>query len=157
MTDIVDEKTRSVMMSGIRGKNTKPEIIVRKKLFNLGFRYKLHDHNLPGKPDLVFPKYKAVIFINGCFWHGHNCHLFKYPKTRKKFWRQKIIKTRITDKRNIAELKSNEWRILQIWECAIKGKEKLELIDVISITSNWLKSDICYQEIKGRQGKRIDE
>ena len=90
MTDVVDSKTRSRMMSNIRDRNTKPEIKIRQALHAKGFRYRLHDKKLPGKPDLVFPKYKAVIQINGCFWHGHSCPLFKWPLTRVEFWQNKI-------------------------------------------------------------------
>jgi len=85
MVDIVDTATRSKMMAGITSKNTKPEILIRKSLHSLGYRYRLHQKGLPGKPDMVLPKYHSVIFINGCFWHGHNCHLFKMPTTRKEF------------------------------------------------------------------------
>ena len=90
MVDVVTPEKRSAMMSGIKGKNTKPEFIVRKALFKRGFRYTLHNKNLPGKPDLVFARYKAVVFVNGCFWHGHNCHLFKWPKSNPEFWKEKI-------------------------------------------------------------------
>ncbi len=149
MTDIVDRQTRSRMMSGIRGKNTKPELIIRKRLHASGFRYKLHDKKLPGKPDMVFPKYKAVIFVNGCFWHGHNCHLFKWPASREEFWRTKITRTQEKDKENIEELLSNGWRVLQIWECAIKGKKRLPLETIIEHTVFWLKSHQMHLDIHG--------
>ena len=100
MTDVVNKQTRSRMMSGIKSKNTKPELIIRKALFKKGFRFKLHDKSLPGKPDLVLPKYDAVIFIHGCFWHQHNCHLFKWPSTRPEFWETKIHRNVEVDKRN---------------------------------------------------------
>ena len=141
MTDVVDKKTRSRMMSGIRGKDTKPELLVRKPLFARGFRYRLHDKRLPGKPDLVFPKYKAVIFINGCFWHGHDCHLFKWPKTRPEFWKKKINRNIEVDIENHKKLYEHGWRILIIWECAIKGRTKLPLNQVIDKTADWLLSD----------------
>ena len=92
MADVVDRKTRSRMMSGIRGKNTRPELLIRKGLHARGFRFRLHDKRLPGKPDLVLPKYSAVIFVHGCFWHGHDCHLFKWPQSRREFWRKKITR-----------------------------------------------------------------
>ena len=151
MTDVVDKETRSKMMAGIKGKNTKPEIMIRKKLHKIGFRYRLHNKSLPGKPDLVFSKYKAVIFINGCFWHGHNCHLFKYPDSREEFWHNKIDKTRETDLRNISLLTNNGWRVLQIWECSIKGKERLDINEVIKVTSEWLKSQDEAFEIRGKK------
>jgi len=137
------------MMSGIRGKDTKPELIIRKKLHALGFRYKLHDKKLPGKPDLVFPKYNAVIFVNGCFWHGHNCHLSKWPTSREEFWRNKITRTKEKDKENIEALLKDGWRILQIWECAIKGKTRLGLDEIIKITVSWLKSSQIQLDIEG--------
>ena len=89
-TDIVTAQERSRMMAGIRGKNTKPELAIRSALHRLGIRFRLHDKGLPGKPDLVFPKYRAVVLVHGCFWHGHDCHLFRWPKTRSEFWRHKI-------------------------------------------------------------------
>lgn len=141
------------MMSGIRGKDTEPELIIRKKLHALGFRYKLHDKKLPGKPDMVFPKYKAVIFVNGCFWHGHNCHLFKWPSSREEFWRNKITRTQEKDKENIEKLLQGGWRILQIWECAIKGKERLSIDEIIEKTAFWLKSSQLELDIRGISNK----
>lgn len=125
--DIVTPEIRSKMMSGIRGKNTKPELIVRKELFRRGFRYRLHGSQLPGKPDLVFPKYKAVILVNGCFWHGHDCKLFKWPKSNQKFWRQKINGTIERDKRNFELLAKEGWRTITIWECSLKNKNSHEV------------------------------
>ncbi len=90
MPDVVSRAKRGEMMSGIRGKNTKPELVIRSALHRAGYRFRLHTRSLPGKPDLVLPKYRAAIFVNGCFWHGHDCHLFKWPGTRKDFWRAKI-------------------------------------------------------------------
>jgi len=149
VADVVDRKTRSRMMSGIRGKDTKPELIIRKILHALGFRYKLHDKQLPGSPDMVFPKYKAVIFVNGCFWHGHNCHLFKWPSSREEFWHNKITRTQEKDKENIEELLQENWRVLQIWECAIKGKERLPTEKIIEKVSFWLKSSQTQLDIRG--------
>ena len=122
MADIVDSKTRSRMMSGIRGKNTKPEILVRKALHAKGYRFRLHDKKLPGKPDIVLPKYKTVIFVHGCFWHKHNCKHFKWPKTRPEFWRDKIVGNTERDKKHIEELQKLGWNIKVIWECEIKDK-----------------------------------
>jgi DNA mismatch endonuclease (patch repair protein) len=126
MADVHDKITRSYNMSRIRSKNTKPEMIVRKFLFANGFRYRLHDKKLPGKPDIVLPKYKTVIFVNGCFWHGHeNCKYFVVPKTRTEWWLKKIYKTKTLDKQNIRFLKKEGWNTIQIYECNLK-KEKLE-------------------------------
>lgn len=153
MADVVDTKTRSRMMSGIRGKDTKPELVIRKKLHALGFRYKLHDKKLPGKPDLVFPKYNAVIFVNGCFWHGHNCHLFKWPTSREEFWRNKITRTKEKDRENIEKLLKDGWRILQIWECALKGRERLPIETIIEHAALWLQSEQLQLDIRGVSGQ----
>lgn len=149
MTDVVSAKIRSRMMSGIQGKNTKPEVMIRKALHQKGFRYRLHVKSLPGKPDLVFPKYHAVIQINGCFWHGHKCHLFKWPSTRPKFWRDKISGNRKRDAKNIAKLVSLGWRVLTIWECAVKGKSKLPFETLIAETCEWLITNEVSSEIGG--------
>jgi DNA mismatch endonuclease (patch repair protein) len=136
-------------MSGIRGKNTRPELIIRKALSLKGFRYKLHDKKLPGKPDLVFPKYHSVIFTHGCFWHGHNCHLFKWPSTRPKFWKTKINRNREVDKINYKQLKKDGWYILTIWECALKGKTRRPFEDVLARTEHWLLYEFRNKQIKG--------
>lgn len=124
MTDVVDSATRSRMMSGIRSKNTKAEVEIRKRLFAAGFRYRLHDKKLPGKPDIIFPRYKAVIFIHGCFWHAHDCELFKMPSTRPAFWRKKLKRNREKDEENNSLLKGKGWRIMTIWECSFRGAGK---------------------------------
>ncbi len=121
MADIVDEQTRSRMMSGIRGRDTKIELRVRKSLHALGFRYRLGGRNLPGRPDIVLSKHKALVFVHGCFWHGHDCSLFRHPKTRAGFWLQKIHANRERDRRNIAELERNGWRPFVVWECSLRG------------------------------------
>ncbi|MGD9709926.1 MAG: very short patch repair endonuclease [Halothiobacillaceae bacterium] len=123
MADIVDKATRSRMMSGIRGKDTKPELVVRKFLHAQGLRYRLHVKELPGQPDLVFPKYKAVVFVHGCFWHGHNCRLFKVPATRTEFWLDKIHGNIERDKKVVDRLIELGWRVATVWECAIKGSK----------------------------------
>ena len=138
------------MMSGIRGKDTQPELIIRKALFRKGFRYRLHDKKLPGKPDLVLPKYHSVIFIHGCFWHGHNCHLFKWPKTRPAFWKKKIKRNREVDKRNYKKLREEGWYILTVWECALKGKKRRPLEKLVVDIEKWLKSGTRDKVIKGR-------
>ena len=121
MTDVHNKEIRSYNMSQIRGKNTKPELIVRKYLFSNGFRYRLNVKNLPGKPDLVLPKYKTVIFINGCFWHGHQgCRYFVIPRTRTDWWLEKINRTKYRDQENILHLKALGWNVITIWECQLK-------------------------------------
>jgi DNA mismatch endonuclease (patch repair protein) len=149
--DIVDAKTRSRMMSGIKGKNTRPEIIIRKELHRRGIRYRLHSQKLPGKPDIVFLKKHVVIFVHGCFWHGHNCHLFKLPSTRTDFWQKKIENNKLNDQKVERLLISEGWRILIIWECALKGKKKLEVNIVGDTISSFLEADKIILEIRGRE------
>jgi len=135
------------MMSRIKGKNTAIELYIRKALFHRGFRYRIHNTNLPGRPDMVLPKFRAVIFINGCFWHGHGCHLFKWPKTREEFWKSKIEGTRERDGRNIELLQTAGYRVLVIWECAIRGRSVSDLDSVIDQAESWLKSDVKTRSI----------
>lgn len=121
MADVHDQKTRSFNMSRIKGKNTKPEILVRRFLFKSGYRFRVNYSKLPGKPDIVLPKYKTAIFINGCFWHGHeNCKYFVVPKTRSEWWLKKIRETKHRDLLVAQELISIGWRIKVIWECELK-------------------------------------
>ncbi|SOC89897.1 T/G mismatch-specific endonuclease [Ensifer adhaerens] len=112
------------MMSGIRGTNTRPELQVRKALHAAGFRYRLHERKLPGKPDLVLPKYRAVIFVHGCFWHGHGCHLFRMPSSNSVFWQEKIAGNVARDKVAVDRLRESGWRVATVWECALKGKTR---------------------------------
>ncbi len=136
MTDVHDKEIRSYNMSQIKGKNTKPEMLVRKFLFANGFRYRLNAKDPPGKPDLVLPKYKTVIFINGCFWHGHQgCRYFVIPKTRTDWWLEKINRTRLRDQGNIVHLKALGWNVIIIWECQLKKEIK-------QISLNQLKTEI---------------
>lgn len=151
MVDVVSSEIRSKMMAGIRNKDTQPELILRKGLHALGFRFKLHEAKLKGKPDLTFPKYKAVIFVNGCFWHKHDCYLFKWPTSRKTFWKEKIEGNKKRDDANIKFLKEEGWRILIVWECALKGKKKLPVKEVIQCAASWLRSESDYIEIKGKE------
>ncbi|WP_375791347.1 very short patch repair endonuclease [Bradyrhizobium sp. vgs-9] len=130
-------------MSGIRGKNTKPEILLRKLLHNRGFRYRLHT-GLPGKPDLVFPKYDAVIFVHGCFWHRHECHIFKWPSTRPEFWRTKIEGNALRDRRNAAALEEKGWRVGIVWECSLRSRDQARIADRCA---RWLKSSSKHLEI----------
>ena len=119
--DVHDKKTRSYNMSRIKGKNTKPEEIVRKYLFSKGFRYRKNDKRLPGTPDIVLPKYKTVIFVNGCFWHGHEaCRYFVWPKDNADFWKKKIEDNISRDKNVIEMLKRQNWAVIVVWECELK-------------------------------------
>lgn len=119
--DVHDKKTRSYNMSQIKGKNTKPEELVRKYLFSQGLRYRKNDKRLPGSPDIVLPKYKTVIFINGCFWHGHKgCKYFVWPKSNVDFWEEKINQNIMRDSNKIAQLEELDWKVLIVWECELK-------------------------------------
>ncbi|MEE9677055.1 very short patch repair endonuclease [Pseudomonas moraviensis] len=145
---MVDTVTRSRMMSGIKSKNTKPEVSIRKALHARGFRYRMHVNNLPGKPDLVFPKYKAVVFVHGCFWHGHSCRYFKVPKTRSAFWIDKIQKNRDRDGLQVNALLVSGWRVLLIWECAVKSAVKGQLPALMDQIVGWLESGEKYMQIQ---------
>lgn len=149
MADVHSKETRSKNMTAVSGKNTKPELLIRKALHRSGFRYRLHDKKLPGNPDMVFPKYRAVIFVNGCFWHRHDCHLFKWPSTRKEFWHDKIKGNKARDIVAIKQLRLAGWRVLTIWECSLKGKSRLPEGDLISRVSNWLIEGTDEREIQG--------
>lgn len=127
------------MMSGIRGQNTRPEMIVRRMLHAAGYRYRLHDRSLPGKPDLVFPGRKAVIFVNGCFWHGHDCHLFRWPGTRTDFWRDKISTNVRRDRGTRGQLAEMGWRVGEIWECSLKGRERCAPAEVLAACVTFLE------------------
>ncbi len=132
MTDIVDRATRSRMMSGIRGKNTRPEILVRKALHAQGFRFRLHDKTLPGKPDIVLKKHKTVVFVHGCFWHGHDCKHFKWPKTRPDFWKGKIEGNKERDQKHQRQLEEMGWVVKVVWECELKDDLTKSLISLPS-------------------------
>lgn len=148
MADVVDPATRSRMMGGIRSRNTKPEILIRSLLHRQGFRFRLHVRNLPGKPDMVFPRYHAVVFVHGCFWHGHDCPLFKWPGTRPEFWREKIGRNQNNDYRARKALVAAGWRVGIVWECAIRGAGK-DLGEVTRRLADWLHSDEPFMEERG--------
>ncbi len=139
MTDVHSKETRSFNMSRIKAKDTKPEMLVRKYLFAQGFRYRLHDKKLPGKPDIILPKYKTVIFVHGCFWHGHEgCRYFIVPKTRTEWWMNKIKGNIENDKKKREILQQEGWNVITVWECELK-KEKREMTlsgTVIKIKQN---------------------
>ena len=143
--DIVDKKTRSRIMSRIRGQDTKPEIALRKSLHARGFRYRTHARDLPGKPDLVFPRFRAIVLVHGCFWHRHlDCRLATTPASNMEFWQRKFQRTVERDQRVLAELLENGWRVATVWECAL-GKRDLHLAS--SQLAQWLKSDELQKEI----------
>ncbi len=148
--DTVDRVTRSRMMSGIRSKNTKPELLLRKQLFARGFRYLINVKKLPGTPDIVLPMYNTVIFVHGCFWHGHDCRFFRLPATRTEFWTEKINKNRERDARALNELHALGWRICIVWECSLRGKKHTAAIqETVDTISGWLRSESVWLEITG--------
>lgn len=124
--DIVSPAKRSQMMAGIRGKNTKPELVVRSIAHGLGLRYRLHRNDVPGRPDLLFPKHRTAVFVHGCFWHRHDCGLAAVPKTRTEFWLTKFATNVERDRRHRAELEVQGWRVLEIWECETRDTEAVE-------------------------------
>ena len=149
MADIVSSQTRSRMMSGIRGKDTKPEMLVRQLLHGRGFRYRLHVRALSGSPDLVFPSLKAVVFVHGCFWHGHEgCSFFRWPKSRQEFWKKKIGRNRSNDSVSIQSLSKDGWRVLVVWECALRGKNGAEQEKVADMIADWLNNGKRNKQIK---------
>ena len=136
MADTVDKATRSRMMAGIRGKDTKPEKAIRSALHSAGFRYRVHVAGLPGKPDIVFPKYKAVIFVHGCFWHRHaDCWWSTTPSSNAAFWEGKFAQNVARDKRNFADLKKLGWRVAIVWECTLRVQAQSE---AVAATEQWL-------------------
>ena len=149
MVDIVSTTVRSRMMSAIRGKDTKPELVIRRSLHARGYRYRLHVRNLSGCPDLVLPKFHCVLFVHGCFWHGHTCNLFRLPATRTDFWKTKIGGNRERDAANEEILLRKGWRVGKIWECALKGPGRLGIDEVISRCEYWFRNTTPELEICG--------
>jgi len=139
MTDV--PAMRSRMMAGIRSQNTKPEILVRCGLHRRGLRFRLHARDLPGSPDLVLPRWQAVILVHGCFWHGHDCPYFHWPKTRTGFWRDKINGNRERDSRVQNQLHTAGWRVLVVWECTFRGKPAVEQEAVLNRIACWITND----------------
>lgn len=150
MVDVLTPEQRQLNMSRIRGRDTRPEMLIRRGLHACGFRYRLQDRKLPGRPDLIFPRYRAVIFVHGCFWHGHDCPLFKLPETRRDFWDAKISSNRTRDKRVDETLLEQGWRVATVWECSLKGINKLGGDEVIQQCRLFLLSkEITQINIRG--------
>lgn len=141
MADIVDVATRSRMMSGIRAINTKPEVLVRQLLHRRGFRFRTHVSGLPGKPDIVLARLRTVVFVHGCFWHGHACALFKWPKSRADFWQQKIMRNKANDEKAMVSLRQAGWRIATVWECALKGPGRQAPDAIGDVLAEWLRGE----------------
>lgn len=143
--DTVSSKVRSQMMSGIRSLNTKPEQTVRKALFAAGFRFRLHRRDLPGVPDVVLPSKKVAVFINGCFWHRHSCRYYKLPTTRTEFWAAKLEDNARRDKKNREALLSLGWRVMTVWECALKGGMPQERLS--QVLAKWINGQDVTGEV----------
>lgn len=123
--DTISPEQRSLLMGRIRSKNTRPERVVRSMLHRMGFRFRLHRRDLPGRPDVVLPKHRKVVLIQGCFWHGHTCTLASRPKSNRTYWSEKIATNRARDQRNLAELKRQGWLVLELWECDIRADRRI--------------------------------
>ncbi|MES0020593.1 very short patch repair endonuclease [Mesorhizobium sp. M0036] len=136
-------------MSRIRGRDTRPELLIRTGLHARGFRFRLQVRELPGRPDLVFPKWRAVLLVHGCFWHGHNCHLFRVPATRRDFWASKIAANKARDARSHKALADQGWRTLTLWECAIRGRGRWSDQDVLDACETFLTGTALAAEISG--------
>jgi DNA mismatch endonuclease (patch repair protein) len=137
--DVLTPQQRSFNMSRIGGRNTRQELLLRKALFARGFRYRLHRRDLPDTPDLVFPRFGAVVFVHGCFWHGHGCHLFVLPEQNRAFWRQKIALNQDRDKRAQVKLCNLGWRVLTVWECALRGRQRKSPDELAVEVGRWLE------------------
>ena len=153
MVDVHSPERRSYNMSRIRGRNTKPEWAMRRGLHALGFRYRLHRSDLPGRPDMVFSARRTVVFVHGCFWHGHGCPMGRPPASRVAFWRTKIASNRDRDRRAIITLAASGWRVLIVWECAIRGPARLPKDSALARCAEFLRScDQLNEEITGNWG-----
>jgi DNA mismatch endonuclease (patch repair protein) len=148
MTDIVSPEIRSRIMSGIRSKDTKPELAVRHGLHAVGLRYLLHDRRLAGRPDIVLPRYHAAIFVHGCFWHGHGCKLSRLPRTRDAFWAAKIEGNRSRDRDARAQLEEQGWRVGVVWECSLRGKDA-NSAEMINRLARWVRGTARKFEARG--------
>lgn len=145
--DTVDTSTRSRIMSRVGQKNTAPEKLLRSALHRRGLRYRLHVRGLPGTPDIVFPRYGAVVFVHGCFWHSHGCRKSTLPKSNRDFWYAKFRSNKERDSRKLLELQKGGWRVAVVWECAIIGRDALELREVVRAVHRWLEDSATGCEI----------
>jgi DNA mismatch endonuclease (patch repair protein) len=149
MADVLTPEQRRLNMSRIRGRDTKPEMLIRRGLHARGLRYRLQDRHLPGRPDLVFPKHRAVILVHGCFWHGHDCPLFRLPATRSEFWAEKISSNRRRDQCAHEALRASDWRILTVWECSLKGPARWPLEALLDSCAGFIMGKEDTKEISG--------
>jgi DNA mismatch endonuclease (patch repair protein) len=151
LTDVVDPATRSRIMAGIKGRDTKPELLIRSGLHRMGFRFRLHGKGLPGRPDMVFAARSAVIEVRGCFWHGHDCPLFRWPATRPEFWREKITVNIARDAGNREALLAQEWRLAEVWECQLKGPRRRPAEELLKELAAFLRSPTPFLSVGGPQ------
>jgi len=149
MVDVLTPSQRSFNMSRIRGQNTKPEMLLRRGLHARGFRFRLHRADLPGRPDIVFPSRRAVILVHGCFWHGHDCPMCRLPTTRREFWQAKIERNCARDRTAMDELVAAGWRVLIVWECALRGPARLPSGTVLADCEQFLRSGATSSELAG--------
>ena len=150
MSDVLTPSQRRRVMSRIRGKDTRPEMLIRRGLHGRGLRFRIHSKGMPGTPDIVLPKYRAVVLVNGCFWHGHSCPLFRLPKTRAAFWERKISNNRARDTTTLDDLVRGGWRVMVVWECALKGRHRKELADVLNDVETFVRGgEQLFGEIRG--------
>ena len=147
--DVLTIEQRRLNMSRIRGKDTKPEMLLRRGLHAAGLRFRLHGAKLPGRPDMVFPKHRVVVLIHGCFWHGHDCALFKMPATRPEFWMKKISGNRERDLRTAKALRLAGWRVLTIWECSLKGPGRRPVPQVMEYCAAFIRGEAREAELAG--------
>ena len=140
MTDVHDPATRSRNMAAVRARDTKPELMIRRALHGAGLRYRLNVRDLPGNPDIVLPRYRAVVFVHGCFWHRHECDLFRWPESRTEFWRDKLNANAARDMKTAEALEKAGWRQAVIWECALKGRKKRDFQDTMQRLIAWIRS-----------------
>jgi DNA mismatch endonuclease (patch repair protein) len=151
MIDVVDKPTRSRMMAGIRGKDTQPELGLRRALHRLGLRYRLHASELPGRPDILLPRHQVAIQVHGCFWHRHeNCVYCTTPATNKKFWRSKFDETKGRDERNLEALRKLGWKVAIVWECSMKDDGAEAIAEKIAA---WLQTGRSFKEISGSSSR----
>lgn len=149
LMDVLTSEQRSFNMSSIKGKNTRPEMMVRKWLWTHGYRYRIHRKDLPGKPDIILPKYRAVIFVHGCFWHRHGCPATTTPASRQEFWLAKFQENVNRDKRNIDALLATSWRVMIIWECSLRGKNAAPELTITQV-ANFLHSNQIFSEFTNK-------
>jgi DNA mismatch endonuclease (patch repair protein) len=149
VADVHDKPTRSRNMAAIRSRGSKAEMTVRRGLHRAGLRFRLHHRDLPGTPDLVFAKHKAVVFVHGCFFHRHDCHYFKWPEANAEFWKRKIERNVKNDETAFAKLRAGGWRVAVVWECALNGRHRLDGQGVMRALASWIRSDRVSLDVRG--------